>query len=95
MEWKKLSEEAKSIIEWVISPITNRKQTIEIKIGETFHRECPKFCGDFDEPLGDINITVTQKLYQEIVNYVIEAEDMQYEKSSDGLIFRLKDEVEI
>lgn len=95
MEWKKLSEEAKSIIEWVISPITNRKQTIEIKIGETFHRECPRFCGDFDEPLGDINITVTQKLYQEIVNYVIESKDMQYEKSLDGLIFRLKDGVEV
>lgn len=39
MEWKDLSEEAKGIIEWVVSPITNWKQTIEIKIGEIFHRD--------------------------------------------------------
>ncbi len=95
MEWKKLSDEAKGIIEWVVSPITNWKQTIEIKIGEIFHRKCPKFCGDFGEPLGDVDILVTKKLYQEILKYVTEQEDMQYEISSDGLIFRLKDGVEI
>lgn len=95
MEWKDLSEEAKSIIEWVVSPITNRKQTIKIKVGDVFHKECPKFCGDFDEPLGIINIPVTQKLYQEILTYVIEAEDMKYEQFADSLIFQLKDGMEI
>lgn len=64
MQWNSLSDDAKGIIEWVVSPITNIKQTIEIKIGNTFHRKCPKFCWDFGEPLDDINILVTKKLYQ-------------------------------
>lgn len=45
MEWKDLSDEAQGIIEWVVSPFTNFKETIEIKIGEIFHSSCPKFCG--------------------------------------------------
>lgn len=95
MEWKNLSDEAKGIIEWVVSPITNIKQTIEIKIGEVFHRKCPKFCGDYGEPLCDINILVTKKLFQEILKYVSGSDDMQYEQTIDGLTFRLKDGVEI
>lgn len=95
MEWKNLSEEAKSIIEWVVNPFTDARETIEIKIGEVFHRKCPKLCMDFYEPVANVNIPVTKKLYQEIFKYVDKQADMQYEKSSDGLIFRLKDGVEI
>lgn len=93
MEWKDLSEEAKGIIEWVVNPITNFKQTIEIKIGEIFHRKCPKYW--IGIPLGDVNIIVNQKLYQEILKYVTKSEDMEYKELLDGLIFRLKDEVEV
>lgn len=95
MEWKNLSEEAKSVIEWVVSPITNFRQTIEIKIGETFHRECPKFCGDYGDPIGNIDIPITRELFQEILRYVTESEDIQCNQYTDGLIFRLKDGVEI
>ena len=95
MEWKNLSDEAQGIIEWVVSPFTNFKETIEIKIGEIFHRSCPKLCVNNGEPLGDVNILVTKKLYQEVFKYVAAQEDMQYEKTSTGLIFRLKDGVEI
>lgn len=95
MEWKNLSEEAKSVIEWVVSPITNFRQIIEIKIGETFHRECPKFCGDYREPIGNIDIPITKELFQEILKYIKQSEDMQYEQQGSGLIFRLKDGVEI
>lgn len=80
MQWKDLSEEAKGIIEWVVSPITNRKQTIGIKIGETFHRDCPRFCGEIYNKLSSVDILVTKKLYQEILKYVSEQEDMQYEQ---------------
>lgn len=95
MEWKNLSEEAKSIIEWVVSPITNWKQTIEIKIGETFHRDCPRFCGEVYGKSSSVDILVTKKLYQEVLKYVSKQEDMKYEQSHDKLIFRLKDEVEV
>ena len=49
----------------------------------------------YGEPLGDVNILVTKKLYQEILKYVTEREDIQCEQFGDGLIFRLKDGVEI
>lgn len=94
MEWKSLSNEAKGIIEWVISPITNKKQTIKIKIGSVFYRKVPKFY-DYGEDSNDVNILVTKKLYQEILKYVTESEDIQCNQYTDGLIFRLKDEVEI
>lgn len=95
MKWVDLTDEAKGVIEWVVSPITNFRQTIEIKIGETFHRKCPKFCGDHGEPIGDINIPITKELFQEILKYVKQTEDMQYEEKTDRLIFRLKDGVEV
>lgn len=30
----------KSVIEWVENPFTDKRETIEIKIGEVFHRKC-------------------------------------------------------
>lgn len=95
MEWKNLSEEAKGVIEWVIDPITNFKQTIKIKIGETFHRKCKIFCLNYEKPVEDINILITKELFQEILKYVSKNEDMEYEKSSDSLTFRLKNGVEV
>ena len=95
MDWKNLSEEAKGIIEWVVNPFTDVKETIEIKIGEVFHRKCPKLCMDFYEPVANVNIPMTKKLYQEILKYVSKQEDMEYEESSDRLIFRLKSGVEV
>lgn len=95
MEWKNLSEEAKGVIEWVVSPIINFKQTIEIKIGETFHRKCPRFCMDYKDPIGNIDILITKELFQEILKYVSKQEDMEYEKSFDSLTFKLKDGVEV
>lgn len=95
MEWKNLSDEAKSIIEWVVSPITNLKQTIEIKIGEIFHRDVPGFYGKEYDKHSSVDILVTKKIYQEILKYVTESEDIQCEQFMSGLIFRLKDGVEI
>lgn len=95
MEWKNLSDDAKGVIEWVVNPFTNIKEIIEIKIGSVFHRNCPKLCRNLGKSLDNVNITITQKLYQEILKFVTESEDMQYEQSTDGLIFRLKDDIEI
>lgn len=95
MKWEELSIEAKSVLEWVENPFRKSRETIEIKIGERFYRKCPKLCGDFGEPLGDTDILITKELYQEILKYVIESEDIQCNQYTDGLIFRLKDGVEI
>lgn len=95
MKWADLSDDAKGVIEWVVSPFTNFKQTIEIKIGGYFQRKCPKLCGDFGEPLGDVNILITKELFKEVSKYVVEQEDMEYEQSDNSLTFRLKDGVEV
>jgi hypothetical protein len=92
MEWSNLSNEAKRIIEWVENPYTNEKETVEIKNGETFHRDCPKFCGDYSGDDLKCDIPVTKELYQEVLRYVTEDDKIQCEQFMDGLlIFRLKD----
>lgn len=47
MLWTDLSNDGKSVIEWVEDPFTNKRTTIEIKIDERFQRKCPMNCGDF------------------------------------------------
>lgn len=92
MQWNGLSNEAKAIIEWVENPHTNERETVEIKIGEVFHRDCLKPCGDFSGNELKCNILVTRELYQEVLRYVTEDDKIQYEQFMDGLlIFRLKD----
>lgn len=91
MEWNDLSNSAKSIIEWVENPFTNQRETIEIKIGEVFHRKCPMFCGDTGKT-SDIYIVVTKELYQEILKFVTEDNEIQCEQFMDGLLFKLKED---
>lgn len=45
--------------------------------------------------LGNVNILITEELYKEILKYVTQSEDMEYEQSEGKLVFRLKDEVDI
>lgn len=89
MEWNDLSNSAKSIIEWVENPFTNQRETIEIKIGEVFHRKCPMYCGDnWKHP----DVIVTKELYQEILKFVTEDNEIQCEQFVDGsLLFKLKE----
>lgn len=91
MEWNDLSNSAKSIIEWIENPITNRRETIEIKIGEVFHRKCPMYCGD-NEKYPDVDIVVTKELYQEILKFVTEDNEIQREQFMNGLLFKLKED---
>lgn len=91
MKWNDLSNSAKSIIEWIENPFTNQRETIEIKIGEVFHRKCPIYCGDNGEH-SDVNITVTKELYQEILKFVTEDDEIQCEQFIDGLLFKLKED---
>ena len=94
MKWNDLSNDAKSIIEWVENPFTNKKETIKIKIGEVFYRKCPMYCGDNGKQT-DVNILVTKELYQEVLKFVIEDDEIQCEQFMDSLLFRLKEESKV
>ena len=94
MKWNDLSNDAKSIIEWVENPFTNKRETIEIKIGEVFHRKCPMYCGD-NGGQSDVNILVTKELYQEVLRFVTEDDEIQYEQLIDGLLFKLKEDSKV
>ena len=91
MKWNDLSNDAKSVIEWVENPSTHKRETIEIKIGAVFHRKCPIYCGDNGKH-SDVNITVTKELYQEILKFVTEDDEIQCEQFTDGLLFKLKED---
>ena len=94
MKWNDLSNDAKSIIEWVENPFTNKRETIEIKIGEVFHRKYPIYCGD-NGGQSDVNILVTKELYQEVLRFVIEDDEIQCEQFMDGLLFKLKEDSKV
>lgn len=89
MKWSDLSNDAKSIIEWVENPFTDRKETVKIEIGQVFHKKCPIYCDYNGDP--NVNILVTEELYQEILKYVTEDDNIQCEQFLNGLSFKLKE----
>lgn len=95
MLWKELSNEAKSVIEWVEDPFTNKRTTIEIKIGERFQRKPPIYCGDFSGEEQNVDILITKEIYQEILQFVTEDKELQYEQFTDSLIFKIRDDSEL
>lgn len=95
MLWKELSNEAKSVIEWVEDPFTNKRTTIEIKIGERFQRKPPIYCGDFSGEEQNVDILITKEIYQEILQFVAEDKELQYEQFTDSLIFKIRDDSEL
>ncbi len=50
---------------------------------------------DYRNTIDSIDIPITKELFMEILKYVSRQEDMEYEKSSNSLTFRLKDDVEV
>lgn len=93
MEWKDLSNEAKSIIEWVQNPFTYKKELISIEIGGHFIKEhLPKYSYDDSDR---IDILITKELYKEIVKYVTQDNNLNYIISKNGITFKLKDDVRV
>jgi len=75
-----MSEESTSILEWLESPVTNKKFTLTVKKNQMWSREW-----------GNINIMVTEDIFNEIRQYVNQKDDIvMVEDSGDKLIFRLK-----
>lgn len=83
MEWKNLSNEAKGVIEWVENPYTNRRETIKIEVGGYFN------------PIREVNIQITEKLFDEILSWVEWDKELTYERNGNKLIFRLSDNSKI
>lgn len=79
MEWKNLSNEAKSVIEWVENPYTNRRETIKIEVGGCFN------------PIREVNIQITEVLFNEILSWVQYDKEITYEHNGNKLIFQLSD----
>lgn len=95
MLWTELSNEAKSIIEWIEDPFTDKRATIDIKIGERFQRKCPIYCGDFSGKEQNVDILITKEIYQEILQFVTEDKELQCELFTDNLIFKIRDDSEL
>ena len=88
MDWKELSDKAKSIIEWVEDPYTNKRRTIKIKIGEYFEPETIY-------AIKPTQIMVTKEIYQEIMDFVTNDRELEYELFPDRFIFKIKDDSEL
>ena len=84
MEWKELSNEAKSIIEWVEDPYTNKRRTLSIKIGEYFEPETI-------HEMKPTKVMVTKDIYHEVLEYVTNDKELQCEQFTDEFIFKIKD----
>jgi len=78
--WKNMSKESASILEWLESPVTDKKLTLTVKKNQVWSMEW-----------GNISIMVTEEIFNEIRQYVNQEDDiMMIEDSEDKLIFRLK-----
>jgi len=78
--WKDMSNESTSILEWLESPVTDKKLTLTVKKNQMWSREW-----------GNINIMATEDILDEIRQYVNQEDDIiMVEDNGDKLIFRLK-----
>jgi len=78
--WKNMSNESTSILEWLESPITDKKLTLTVEKNKVWTRNWTK-----------INIMVTENVFDEIRQYVNQEDDIiMVEDSGDKLIFKLK-----
>ncbi|GLB26546.1 hypothetical protein LXJ15735_27870 [Lacrimispora xylanolytica] len=73
----------RTIIEWVDDPRTGERPTVEIKLNEEF--VFPLHFDDLPK-----SILVTKNLYNEVLRFVTEDKNIQYEQFLDSLIFKMK-----
>jgi len=78
--WKNMSNESTSILEWLESPMTDKKLTLTVEKNKIWTRNWT-----------NINILVTEEIFNEIRQYVNQEDDIiMVEDSGDKLIFKLK-----
>jgi len=81
MKWNDLSNEAKSIIEWIENPYTRERLTIEIKLNK-----------EFIFPASSESVMVTKNIYDEVLQFVTDDANLQCQQFADSLIFKIKDD---
>jgi len=75
-----MTNESTSILEWLESPITDKKLTLTIEKNQVWTRN-----------LTNINIMVTEEIFNEIKQYVNQKDDIiMVDDSGDKLIFKFK-----
>ena len=73
-----MSNESRSILEWLVSPMTDKKLTLTVEKNKVWTRN-----------FTNINIMVTEDVFDEIKQYVNQEDDIMVEDSGDKLIFKL------
>ena len=94
-EWNELSNEAKSVIEWVENPLTNKKEEIEIQVGVNFQRNVPAYSFEKSDK---VDIPITMKLFSEIIKFVSNdnnLETVSYDAEVNRYVFKMKDSVKL
>jgi len=74
-----MSNESRSILEWLVSPMTDKKLTLTVEKNKVWTRN-----------FTNINIMVTEEIFNEIKQYINQEDDIvMVEDSGDKLIFKL------
>lgn len=89
MKWADLSNDAKSILEWVEHVWTGKRQVLKIERGM-----------DFFQPLkyaGDVHVKMTDTLFEEIKDYLPknEGSNLDFQISEHELTVTLKDGIKL
>ena len=82
MVWKDLSNDAKSVIEWIENPFTGERETLVIEAGTIFSMDY--------NGIQKTSITISEALYNEIKTYVKNDEELEYEEKDGVFSFRIK-----
>lgn len=96
MNWNELSENAKSVIEWVENPFTDKKEVVTITEGKYFiknyqNKRPLRYTEAYSEDKGICRILITKPLYDEIRAYVEQDKNLMILKDSIGFSFCFKD----
>lgn len=83
MEWRDLSIEARSVIEWIENPYTNKRETVKIEVGRCFN------------PIRGVSIQITEALFNEILSWVEWDKELVSEHNGSKLMFRLSGDSKI
>lgn len=75
LKWNDLSEKAKSVIEWVNNPFTEKQEVICLTIGKVFEKDYRKYMTDgykntYPFDTGILKIDIDENLFMEVADYV-------------------------
>lgn len=87
MLWADLSKDAKSILEWVEHVWTGKRQTLVIERGTRWHQPV-KYAGD-------VNVDVTDGLFEEIKSWLPFSNDTVHSINGDVITVTLKDGIRL